>query len=133
MVGVLVALFVLWKFKSREWYLGLLVGTAAHVLTDTFDSIGTMVFFPFTLQHYSNGMWAYAAQQGPNGDGAAYYSSLGGVWDLLWLVISLANWRVLKRSYFFDQVVPDDPVWGWLKRRLRGTSGPGGSSRCRWT
>ena len=61
--AVVIALFVLWKFHSREWFLGLLVGTIAHALTDTCDSIGTMLFFPFTTQHYSNGMWAYAAQQ----------------------------------------------------------------------
>ena len=117
--GFLVAFVALWKFHSREWFLGLLVGTAAHVITDTCDSVGTMLFFPFTTQHYSNGMWAYAAQQGPNGDGAAYYSGLGGAWDLLWLVIALLNWRVLTRSYFWTTVVPDDPVWGWLQRKLR--------------
>ena len=119
MFGVLVALFVLYKWRSREWFLGILIGTAAHVLTDMFDSIGTMVFFPFTTQHYSFGMWAYAAQQGPNGDGAAYYSSLGGVWDLFWLILLLFNWRVLTRQYFFDVVVPDDAVWGWFKRKFR--------------
>ena len=119
--GFLVAFFVLWKWHSREWFLGLLVGTAAHSITDTCDSIGTMLFFPFTTQHYSNGMWAYAAQQGPNGDGAAYYSSLGGVWDLLWLIIVLFNWRVLTRTYFFTQVVPDDPVWGWFRRKFQMT------------
>jgi membrane-bound metal-dependent hydrolase YbcI (DUF457 family) len=117
--GFLVAFFVLWKFRSREWFLGLLVGTAAHVLTDAFDSVGTMLFFPFTTQHYSTGMWAYAAQQGANGDGAAYYSGLGGVWDLLWLVIALLNWRVLTRKYFWENVVPDDRAWGWLQRKLR--------------
>jgi membrane-bound metal-dependent hydrolase YbcI (DUF457 family) len=117
--GFLVAFFVLWKFRSREWFLGLLVGTAAHVLTDAFDSVGTMLFFPFTTQHYTTGMWAYAAQQGANGDGAAYYSGPGGAWDLLWLVIALFNWRVLTRKYFWDSVVPDDPAWGWVQRKLR--------------
>jgi membrane-bound metal-dependent hydrolase YbcI (DUF457 family) len=117
--GVVIAFFVLWKWGSREWFLGILIGNAAHVLTDTCDSVGTMLFFPFTTQHYANGMWAYAAQQGANGDGAAYYSGLGGVWDFLWLLICLRYWRVLTRKYFFEKVVPDDPVWGWFKRKFR--------------
>jgi len=121
--GILIAFFVLWKFRSREWFVGLIVGTAAHVLTDTCDSIGTMVFFPFTTQHYSNGMWAYAAQQGQNGDGAAYYSSLGGVWDVLWLVLVLMNRDVLSREYFLAKVVPDDAVWAWFRRTFQLTDG----------
>jgi membrane-bound metal-dependent hydrolase YbcI (DUF457 family) len=117
--GLLIAFFVLWKWRSREWFIGLCLGTAAHVITDTCDSIGTMLFFPFTTQHYSNGMWAYAAQQGQNGDGAAYYSSLGGIWDMFWLVIVLLNRDVLSRTYFFSKVVPDDPVWDWSRRKFR--------------
>lgn len=116
--GVVIAALILWVFKTREWALGILVGTAAHVLTDMFDSVGTMVFFPFTTQHYSTGMWAYAAQQGRYGDAAAYYSSLGGVWDLLWLVIALVNYESLTRRFFLEKVAPSDPFWAWLRRRF---------------
>lgn len=73
---VLVSLLLLaWK-KNRAWAFGLLIGGVAHVLTDCFDSVGTMLFFPFTTQLYSTGMWAYAAQAGRYGDASAYYSSL---------------------------------------------------------
>ena len=41
--------------RSRAWFLGLLIGQWAHALTDIFDSAGTMLFFPFTTQHYSTG------------------------------------------------------------------------------
>jgi membrane-bound metal-dependent hydrolase YbcI (DUF457 family) len=116
--AIVVAVFVLWKFQSREWALGLLLGVAAHVFTDMFDSVGTMLFFPFTTQHYTTGMWAYAAQQGRYGDAAAYYSSLGGVWDTLWLVVAIAHWRVLKGDYFFSVVMPVDPAWAWLRRKF---------------
>ncbi|MEK8172588.1 metal-dependent hydrolase [Streptomyces sp. M19] len=44
--GIVLALLVLWLFKSREWALGLLIGQWAHVLTDCFDSVGVMLFFP---------------------------------------------------------------------------------------
>lgn len=117
--GVLVALLVLWLTKNRAWALGLMIGEWAHALTDMFDSIGTMLFFPFTTQKYTVGMWAYASQQGKFGDADAYYSSLGGVWDAFWLVVVLFGWRALTRDFFFTRVVPADPVWGWLRRRFR--------------
>lgn len=117
--AVFISVIVLWAFKSREWSLGLLLGTAAHVLTDMFDSVGTMVFFPFTTQHYTTGMWAYAAQQGRYGDAAAYYSSLGGVWDLFWLGIVLLNYKALSRVFFFGTVTTSDPFWPWLRRRFK--------------
>jgi membrane-bound metal-dependent hydrolase YbcI (DUF457 family) len=116
--GVLVALLVLWRTKSKAWALGLLIGQWAHVLTDVNDTVGTMLFFPFSLQNYSTNMWAYAAQAGRYGDAAAYYSSLGGVWDLFWLLVAAFTWRVFTRDYFFDEVVPADPAWGWLRRRF---------------
>jgi membrane-bound metal-dependent hydrolase YbcI (DUF457 family) len=117
--GVLVALLVLWITKNRAWALGLMIGQWAHALTDICDSVGTMLFFPFTTQHYTVGMWAYAAQAGKFGDADAYYSSLGGVWDMFWLVIVLFGWRALTREFFFTKIVADDPVWGWLRRRFR--------------
>jgi membrane-bound metal-dependent hydrolase YbcI (DUF457 family) len=116
--GLIVALVVLALTKNRAWFLGLLLGQWAHVLTDIFDSVGTMVFFPFTTQHYSTGMWAYAAQAGRYGDAAAYYSSLGGVWDFLWLCLALSGFKVFKSDFFFGTVVPNDPAWGWLRRRF---------------
>lgn len=117
-----VAVIVLWGMKSREWSLGILVGGWAHVLTDCFDSTGTMLFFPFTTQHYSFGMWSYAAQEGRYGDASAYYSSLGGVWDAFWLGMCLLNRQVFSRKYFLERVAPYDPAWHWMQRRLRCSS-----------
>jgi membrane-bound metal-dependent hydrolase YbcI (DUF457 family) len=116
--GVVIALLVLWRTKNRGWALGLLIGVWAHVLTDMFDSVGTMVFFPFTTQHYSTDMWAYASQQGRYGDAAAYYSSLGGVWDFLWLCLALSGFKVFSRDFFFKTVVPNDRVWPWMKKKF---------------
>jgi hypothetical protein len=105
--------------KNRAWFLGLVIGAWAHVLTDTFDSVGTMLFFPFTTQHYSTGMWAYASQAGRYGDAAAYYSSLGGVWDVLWLLLAVAGFKVFSREFFFTSVAPADPAWEWMRRKFR--------------
>ena len=116
---VLFGLLVLAATRNRAWFVGLVVGGFAHVLTDMFDSVGTMVLFPFTSQHFSTGMWAYASQQGRYGDAAAYYSSLGGVWDFLWLCLALLSFRVFSREFFFETVVPNDPIWAWMRRKFR--------------
>jgi membrane-bound metal-dependent hydrolase YbcI (DUF457 family) len=116
--GVVAALVVLAVTRHRGWAIGVLIGEWAHVLTDTFDSVGTMAFFPFTTQHYSVGAWAYAAQQGRYGDAAAYYSSLGVVWDVVWLGVALWGFEVFTSRYFAEEVEPADPAWGWLRRRF---------------
>jgi hypothetical protein len=108
----------IWAWKhNRAWTIGYLLGFAAHVLTDVNDSIGTMLFFPFSTLNWSLHTWAYAAtvSGGKYLDAAAYYSSLGFVMDLFWLVVVLASWRVLTREWWRTKVVPADPfVWSWL-------------------
>lgn len=116
-IVVIAIVLLAWK-KNRAWALGLFMGGVAHVLTDCFDSVGTMLFWPFTTQHYSTGMWAYASQAGRYGDASAYYSSFGGVWDFLWLCIAIGGPKVFTRGYFLSTVVPADPAWGWLKRKF---------------
>ncbi len=118
MFGVVTSLLVLLVTRNRAWALGILIGQWAHVLTDVNDTAGTMVFFPFSTQHYSTGMWAYAAQAGRYGDAAAYYSSLGGVWDLFWLGVAASSFGVFRADYFRRVVVANDPAWGWIKRKL---------------
>lgn len=114
----LVALVVLAGSRHRALALGILVGGWAHVLTDCFDSVGTMLFFPFSTDHYSLGMWAYAAQEGRYGDASAYYSSLGGVWDAFWLLLCVANYKLFSRGYFEEHVVRNDPAWPYLQNRF---------------
>ena len=113
--------FVLWLTRSRSWAVGILVGQWAHVLTDICDSAGVMPFFPFSTEPVTISMWKHAASLGRYGDATAYYSSLGGVWDLFWLVMLVAfAWRTLQPGYFRNVIVPADPrAWGWLHRRLR--------------
>jgi hypothetical protein len=116
--GAVTAIIVLAVTRSRAWFLGLLIGQAAHALTDTFDSVGTMLFFPFTTQHYALAMWAYAAQAGRYGDAAAYYSSLGGLWDGFWVILALCGIGVFRREYFLTTVMPNDNVWQLLRSRV---------------
>ncbi|NEE00286.1 metal-dependent hydrolase [Phytoactinopolyspora halotolerans] len=119
--GVLFAAVVLAITKSRAWALGLLIGQWAHVLTDFADTAGVMLFFPFSTEPVTISMWKHAAVEGRYGDAAAYYSSLGGVWDFFWLLVTVVfAWRTLTPAYFREVVVPADPrVWGWLHRTFR--------------
>lgn len=119
--GFAFALVVLAVTRSRGWALGILVGQWAHVLTDISDTAGVMPFFPFSTEPVSISMWKHAAAEGRYGDAAAYYSSLGGVWDALWLGMTLVfASRTLRRDYFRSVVVPADPhAWAWLHRTFR--------------
>ena len=116
--GLVVAAVIVWRTGNRPWALGLLVGQWAHALTDVNDSVGTMLFFPFSTEHFSTGMWAYAATEGRHGDAAAYYSSLGGAWDVLWLGIAALSWRVLSAEHFRTNVAATDHSWGWIQHRF---------------
>ncbi|GAC1355775.1 MAG: hypothetical protein NVSMB4_16780 [Acidimicrobiales bacterium] len=103
----------LWR-RSRALTVGYVLGFAAHVLTDVNDSVGTMLAFPFSTLNWTLQTWAYAATKsgGKYLDAAAYYSSLGLVMDLIWLVVVLCSWRVLTREYWRTKVVPADPhIW----------------------
>lgn len=106
--------------RSRPWTLGIFLGAAVHALTDIGDSVGTMLAFPFSTQHFTVGAWAYGVSPaGRNLDAAAYFSSLGLVVDVAFLLLTLTNWRCLTLDYWRTNVVTADPkVWAWLGRRL---------------
>jgi len=97
-----------------------LLGMAAHSITDINDTVGTMLAFPFSTENFSIGTWAYAATPGGKYlDARAYYSSFGFVMDALWLVILLKSWKVLTERYWREVIVPADPkVWAWMGRRM---------------
>jgi membrane-bound metal-dependent hydrolase YbcI (DUF457 family) len=118
--GFAAAVIVLAVTKNRSWAIGLLIGHWAHVLTDFADTAGDMPFFPFSIEPVTISMWKHAAAEGRYGDAAAYYSSLGGVWDFFWFVMVIAFARTtLTRNYFNNVVIAADPrAWGWLHRRL---------------
>jgi hypothetical protein len=117
---LLTAAFWLWK-RNRAFAIGYLLGYAAHALTDVNDSVGTILLFPFTTLNWTVQTWAYAAtiEGGKYLDAAAYYSSLGLVMDVFWLVVVLISWRCLTRDYWRTQVVVADPkVWAWFGKWL---------------
>ena len=87
--GVFFATVILLVTRSRSWALGVLIGQWAHVLTDIVDTAGVMPFFPFSMEPVTISMWKHAAAEGRWGDAAAYYSGLGGIWDLGWLAVTL--------------------------------------------
>jgi hypothetical protein len=79
-----------------------------------------MAFFPFSTNNVTIGMWKHAAAEGRGGDGAAYYSGLGGIWDFFWMLMVLFFAReTLRADYFRNVVIPADPKpWAFLKRRV---------------
>ena len=105
--------------RNKAWFFGVLVGYWAHVTTDITDTAGTMLLWPFYTGNISIGMWAYSAVEGKHGDAIAYYSGLGFVMDMTWLlIVAVFAWRVLSSEYFRTVVRPADPAWGWLERKF---------------
>ncbi len=120
--GVVLASLIFAVSRSRTWTLSFLIGQWAHVLTDTGDSVGCMLFFPFTTYHVSLGAWAYAAELGRLDDAAAYFSGPGGiVWEGFWVAVCLLSWRVVRRDYFHAVVVPNDGTWRLALRHMPET------------
>jgi membrane-bound metal-dependent hydrolase YbcI (DUF457 family) len=120
--GVVVAALIFLIWKSRIWAFSFLVGQWAHALTDTLDTVGTMLFFPFTTHLFSLGAWAYAGQTGRYVDAGAYFSGLGFVWDGFWLAWGVLSWRVLTRAYFRETIMVADPFWGRAARYFPETA-----------
>jgi hypothetical protein len=118
MFGVVVAALVYLIWRNKLWALSLLIGEWAHSFTDTLDTLGVMIAFPFSTHIYSLGMWKYAAEAGRFGDAAAYLSGPSVVWEACWVALALLSWRVLTRTYFREVIVPTDGFWVWLGRRL---------------
>jgi len=116
--GVVVAGLIYLVTDNKLWALSFMIGQWAHAFTDTLDTLGVMLAFPFSTHIYSIGLWRYTADAGRLGDAAAYFSGPGFVWDAFWLVLALLGWRVLTKGYFRDVVAPTDPFWGWAGGRL---------------
>jgi hypothetical protein len=117
--GAVVALIIRYVFGSRVWAISFLLGQWAHAITDVGDTMGTMLFFPFSTALVDVDAWAYAGQNDRLVDAAAYHSGLGFVWDGVWVVLALMSWRVLTRDYFETTIVAADPrFWGALRRVL---------------
>ena len=115
--GVAVGL-IIWKvFGSKLWGVSFIVGQAAHAITDTGDTVGTMLLFPWTF-HFHLNAWAYAGQTGRMTDAAAYFSGLGCMWDarldrLRPLLVARAT------SAYFDNVIyRADAFWPWVNRAI---------------
>jgi hypothetical protein len=117
--GLAVAALVWLITRNRAVVVGLALGCSVHALSDIGDTVGVMTLFPFTTGSFTLGLWAYgaSAEGGKYLDAAAYYSSLGLVADLAWLVALLASWRVLTREYWLTNVVPaEQGRWARLGR-----------------
>ena len=122
MFGVLIGLILFAIWRNPVVAYSFVIGQWAHVLTDTGDTVGTMLLFPFTDHLFSVGAWAYAGQTGRYMDAGAYYSGLGFVWDGVFVVWGILSWRVLTRGYFRETVAVADPFWRWAGGSLSETT-----------
>jgi membrane-bound metal-dependent hydrolase YbcI (DUF457 family) len=120
--GVVLGAVVYAVSRNRKWAVSILIGQWAHALTDIGDTVGTMLFFPFSTHLFSVGAWAYAGQTGRWTDAGAYYSGIGFVWDGVFVVWGLLCWRVLTTGYFRETIVAADPFWRWAGRYLPETA-----------
>jgi hypothetical protein len=116
MFGILLFVVVYLLTRNWQWSLGLMIGQFTHSFSDTLDTKGVMMFFPFTEYRVSFDAWAYAAESGRGLDTAAYFSCLGFAWDAFWLGMVGLHRHVLTAEHFREVVAPADPVWGWLNR-----------------
>jgi membrane-bound metal-dependent hydrolase YbcI (DUF457 family) len=114
--GVAVAALLLLLTRSRIWALSFLIGHWLHVITDMGDTIGSMLFFPFSTETIGVGAWAYAGHVGRLTDAGAYFSGLGFAFEGIWVAYGLLSWRILTRAYFREIIVPADPFWTWAGR-----------------
>ena len=114
--GFAVTGVVLLLTKNRTWAFSYLLGAIAHVLSDSLDSVGVMMLFPFSTWHMHFGLWEYVGEAGRAKDAVAYYTSLGGVWDAFWALWLLRYWRMFTITYFRDELYPSDPFWSWMNR-----------------
>jgi membrane-bound metal-dependent hydrolase YbcI (DUF457 family) len=119
--GVAIGFLIYMVGRNRVWAVSFVIGQWAHALTDTLDTLGTMLFFPFSTELVAAGAWAYAGQTGRYTDAGAYFSGLGFVWDGIWLLWAALSWRVLTRAYFRETVMQADPFWRWAGRSLSET------------
>lgn len=120
--AVLIAAVILLWSKHRIWAVSFLIGAWAHVFSDTLDSVGVMLFWPLTDWHLHFDVWQYVGEAGRRMDAVAYYTSLGGVWDVFWAVWLGFKWRTLTTEHFNREIFPHDPFWPWAQRKL-GTVG----------
>ena len=102
--------------RNKTWAVSYFIGALAHVLSDSLDSVGVMLLFPFSTWHLHFGAWEYVGEVGRAHDAVAYYTSLGGVWDAFWAIWLLYYWRMFTVTYFRAEIVPTDPFWDWMKR-----------------
>lgn len=116
--GIVVGLLIYALSRNRMWTFSFILGSWAGVLSDSLDSVGVMLFWPLTDWHFSLGTWEYVGQAGRRDDAIAYYTSLGGAWDLLWAAWLAWNWRMLTRDYFHREIVPKDTFWHWLRTKV---------------
>jgi len=116
--GLLISAIILAVTRNRVLAFSFMIGQWLHVTSDMLDSVGVMAVFPFSTHHVSTDTYAYAGELGRLSDAHAYYTSLGGICDLLFVLLLIPYWRVLTRDYFDREVITSDPAFIYLRARI---------------
>lgn len=116
--GAVVGLLILAATRSRTLAFSFALGQWLHTTSDTLDSVGVMALFPFSTGHVSTDTYAYAGELGRLSDAHAYYTSLGGICDLLFVLLLIPYKRVLTHDYFMTEVLHTDPMFIWLRTKI---------------
>jgi membrane-bound metal-dependent hydrolase YbcI (DUF457 family) len=109
--GALVSMLIFAVSKNRVFAFSFLIGQWLHTTSDMLDSVGVMALFPFSTMHVSTDTYQYAGELGRLNDAHAYYTSLGGICDLAFVILLIPYWRVLTQDYFTREVIDSDPAF----------------------
>jgi membrane-bound metal-dependent hydrolase YbcI (DUF457 family) len=109
--GALVSMLIFAVAKNRVFALSFLIGQWLHTTSDMLDSVGVMALFPFSTMHVSTDTYQYAGELGRLNDAHAYYTGLGGICDLAFVILLIPYWRVLTQDYFTREVIDSDPAF----------------------
>lgn len=115
--GLVLGAIIFLLSRNKMWAFSFVLGAWVHVFSDTLDSVGVMLFWPLSDWHMHLDVWEYVGEAGRKLDAIAYYTSLGGVWDLLWAGWLALHWRMLTADYFYREIVPRDTFWLWLRTK----------------
>jgi len=69
----------IWLLKGKTEAISFYVGAVSHVISDTLDSVGCMLLYPFSTKLFPAGLWVYTVQEGLWNDLVSFYTQPWGL------------------------------------------------------
>ena len=125
--GVVVAIIIYFLAKRKVGHdyavrasTSFLIGQWSHVLLDSLDSVGLMIFFPFSEKFFALSFWSYAAQLGHWGDLYVFYHSIAlFIETIVFVFVWLKAWRFLLPREF-EKILSEERLDYIISVRNRG-------------